>query len=300
MFKRDVRPRHGAWGRSLPTTTLRPRDCWCWQSGAVCERNQLVNGSMWGECVAVTGGGSGIGRAVCKLIVAEGGRVAVLGRRLGPVEQVAAEVGGVAVQVDVRDAAQVQRAVDQAADAMGGLTGLCNNAGTGSIVALHETTPRQWDLAVAVNLAGTFHGVRAAAPLMLSAGGGAIVNIASISGIRPAPGEGPYAAAKAGVVALTASAALEYAPTIRLNTVSPGVVRTNMTEQMLATGQEQLQRVIPMGRVGEPDDVAELIVFLLSRRASWITGQNFTIDGGTTLHGSGIEQFAHAVLDGSP
>jgi NAD(P)-dependent dehydrogenase (short-subunit alcohol dehydrogenase family) len=256
-----------------------------------------MSGSMAGECVAVTGGGSGIGRAVCRQIVREGGRVAVLGRRLEPVQHVAAEVDGVALQVDVRDAEQVQRAVDQAADAMGGLTGLCNNAGAGTITPLHETTARQWDLAVSVNLAGAYHGIRAAAPVMLAAGRGAIVNTASISGIRPSPGEGPYAAAKAGVVALTAAAALEYAPTIRLNTVSPGVVRSNMTEGMLASGKADLERVIPMGRIGEPDDVAELIVFLLSRRASWITGQNIAIDGGTTLHGSGIEQIARAVLD---
>ncbi|MGZ5392688.1 MAG: SDR family NAD(P)-dependent oxidoreductase [Mycobacterium sp.] len=258
-----------------------------------------MSGSMVGECVAVTGGGSGIGRAVCRLIVREGGRVAVFGRRLEPAQQVAAEVGGVALQVDVREAEQVQRAVEQAAEAMGGLTGLCNNAGAGTITPLHETTARQWDLAVAVNLAGTFHGIRAAAPLMLAAGRGAIVNTASISGIRPSPGEGAYAAAKAGVVALTAAAALEYAPTIRLNTVSPGVVRSNMTEGMLATNPADLERAIPLGRIGEPDDIAELIVFLLSQRASWITGQNIAIDGGTTLHGSGIEQFARAVLDGS-
>jgi len=253
---------------------------------------------MTGECVAVTGGGSGIGRAVCRLIASEGGSVAVLGRRLEPVQHVAAEVGGVALQVDVRDAEQVQTTIAQAAEAMGGLTGLCNNAGTGTLTPLHETTPRQWELAVAVNLRGTFHGIRAAAPLMLAAGRGAIVNTASVSGIRPSPGEGPYAAAKAGVVALTAAAALEYAPTIRLNVVSPGVVRSNMTESMMASGKADLERTIPMGRVGEPEDVAELIVFLLSGRAAWITGQHIAIDGGTTLHGGGIEQYARAVLDG--
>ena len=255
---------------------------------------------MAGECVAVTGGGSGIGRAVCRLIVKEGGRVAVLGRRLEPAQQVAAEVGAVALQVDVRDAEQMDRVINQAAEQMGGLTGLCNNAGTGTITPLHETTPRQWDLAIAVNLAGTFHGIRAAAPLMLAAGRGAIVNTASISGLRPSPGEGPYAASKAGVVALTASAALEYAPTIRLNAVSPGVVRSNMTEHMLTTGSPDLERVIPMGRIGDPEDIAELIVFLLSNRASWITGQNITIDGGTTLHGSGIGHVARQVVDGHP
>src|SRR5205814_8072257 len=165
---------------------------------------------------------SGIGAATCRLIAREGGTVAVLGRTLAPIDEVAAEVGGDAFHVDERELDATEQAVRAATDAMGGLTGMFCNAGTGAMAPLHETTAKRWDRTIGVNLAGVFHGIRAAAPIMLAAGCGSIVNTASISGIRPSAGESVYAASKAGVAALTASAALDYAPTIRVNAVSPG------------------------------------------------------------------------------
>src|SRR3954462_1711166 len=127
------------------------------------------SGSMAGERVIVTGGGSGIGAATCRLVVREGGQVSVLGRRIETVQPIADEVGAVALQVDVRDQEQVNRAVGEAATAMGGLTGICNNAGAGAMTRLHESPPGLWDGELRFNFAGVFSGICAPAPLMLKA-----------------------------------------------------------------------------------------------------------------------------------
>jgi NAD(P)-dependent dehydrogenase (short-subunit alcohol dehydrogenase family) len=205
---------------------------------------------------------------------------------------VAAEIGGTAHVVDVTDAGAVQSAVDQAASKMGGITTLFNNAGVGSMAPLHEWATDEWDRLIRVNLTGVYLGFRAAIPHIRAAGGGAIVSTASISGTRPSAGESPYAAAKAGVAAMTASAALEYGPSIRVNAVSPGMIRTKLTEpllQILPEEEARYRRTTPMGRVGEPEDVADVVVFLCSDLARFVTGQNLVIDGGMTLHGAGVD-----------
>ena len=127
---------------------------------------------------------------------------------------------------------------------------------------------------------------------MLAGGGGSIVSTASISGTRPAAGESPYAASKAAVAALTASAALEYGPTIRVNAVSPGMILTAMTEQMfefMPTQTERFEKGTPVGRIGAPEDIADVVVFLCSDLARFVNGQNIVVDGGLTLHGSGVD-----------
>ena len=134
--------------------------------------------------------------------------------------------------------------------------------------------------------------VRAAVPHLLAGGGGSIVNTASISGIRPSPGEGPYSAAKAAIVALTQSAALEYGPRgIRVNAVAPGAIRSAMTTPLLGLGEwEQIWTDrTPLGRVGDPEDIADVVVFLCSDLARYITGQVLVVDGGMILHGAGID-----------
>ncbi len=132
-------------------------------------------------------------------------------------------------------------------------------------------------------------------------GGGAIVSTASISGTRPSAGEAPYSAAKAAVVALTANAALEYAPTIRVNSVSPGMIRTPLTELLLddrGIGLEAAQRAkTPLDRIGEPGDIADVVVFLCSDLARFVTGQNLVVDGGMTLHGAGVDGVLDVVRD---
>jgi meso-butanediol dehydrogenase / (S,S)-butanediol dehydrogenase / diacetyl reductase len=249
-------------------------------------------GLLEGERAVITGGGSGIGRATCRRMAREGAQVAVLDLDEAAAGTVAEAIGGFAFGVDVGDPDDVVRAIDAAAAALGGLSVLFNNAGTSAFGRLHEIDPTEWDRVLRVNLTGVYAGFRAAVPHLRANGGGSIVSTASISGTRPAAGEGPYAASKAAVAALTASAALEYAPTIRVNAVSPGMIRTTMTAPMFEVftdQQERFERDTPMGRVGEPEDIADVVVFLCSDLARFITGQNIVVDGGLTLHGSGVD-----------
>ncbi len=249
-------------------------------------------GLLDGQTAVVTGGGSGIGRATCRRMAEEGARVAVVDLERESAETVAKEIDGLAFGVDVGDPEAVRGAVDDAASRLGGLSIIYNNAGTSAFNRLHEFDPAEWDRVLRVNLTGVWAGIRAAAPHMLAGGGGSIVSTASISGTRPAAGEAPYAASKAAVAALTASAALEYGPSIRVNSVSPGMIRTAMTGPMFEFMPDQEERFVkgtPVGRVGEPEDVADVVVFLCSHLARFVTGQNIVVDGGLTLHGSGVD-----------
>jgi NAD(P)-dependent dehydrogenase (short-subunit alcohol dehydrogenase family) len=245
-----------------------------------------------GQRALVTGGGSGIGRAACRRFAAEGASVAVLDLDKDHAEEVAAEIGAVAFAVDVTDAEALADAVDEAVGQLGGLSILVNNAGASTMQALAEWSPAEWDHIVRLNLTGVWNGMRAGIRHLEANGGGAVVNTASISGTRPSAGETPYAAAKAGVVALTASAALEYAPAVRVNAVAPGMIRTGLTSVLLDGIEgmvEHYERITPMHRVGTPEDVADVICFLCSDQARFITGQTLVVDGGMTLHGAGVD-----------
>jgi NAD(P)-dependent dehydrogenase (short-subunit alcohol dehydrogenase family) len=240
----------------------------------------------------VTGGGSGIGRATCLRFAAEGATVAVLDIDEDSAQATAKEIDGIALAVDVTDAEALRVAVDAAASGLGGVSILVNNAGGSTMVGLADWDPDEWDRIVRLNLTGVFNGMRAGVPHLLAGGGGAVVNTASISGTRPSAGETPYSAAKAGVIALTASAALEYGPVIRVNAVAPGMIRTNLTRPLLEIvpdADAHYGRMTPAARVGEPEDIADVMVFLCSDLARFITGQTIVVDGGMTLHGAGVD-----------
>ncbi|HEV2310730.1 MAG TPA: SDR family NAD(P)-dependent oxidoreductase [Acidimicrobiia bacterium] len=249
-------------------------------------------GVLDGARAVVTGGASGIGQATARALHREGASVAVLDLDEAGAATTAKEVDGHGFGVDVTDVAALERAVGHAAEAMGGLSVLFNNAGGSNMAGIHQWDPDEWDRIVRLNLGGVFHGMRVGAPLIVESGGGAIVSTASISGTRPAAGEAPYAAAKAAVAALTASAALEYAPTVRVNAVSPGMIHTGLTD-ILLTGFDwtvpHMEAKTPLARIGTPEDIADVVTFLCSDAARFITGQNLVVDGGMTLHGSGVD-----------
>ncbi len=249
-------------------------------------------GLLEGQRAVITGGGSGIGRATARRMTEEGALVAVIDINGDAAREVAEELGGSAHAADVADPDGLRNAVDAAASVMDGITIMFNNAGVGALSPLHELAPDEWQHLLAVNLTGVYSGFRAVVPHIRASGGGSIVSTASISGTRPAAGEAPYAAAKAGVAAITASAALEYGPEIRVNSVSPGMILTALTEpllQFLPHERARFERTTPLGRIGQPDDIADVVVFLCSNLARFITGQNIVVDGGMTLHGSGVD-----------
>ncbi len=241
-----------------------------------------------GRVAFVTGGASGMGWAACERFAARGAAVVLadVDAELGPRRVAALEAAGARarfVRCDVADPAACERAVRSALDAFGRLDAAFNNAGyPGEMKPLHEQTAAGWDRVIAVTLSGVFHCMRAELAAMTAAGGGAIVNNASIAGIVGFPTIAPYAAAKHGVIGLTQTAALEYAGRgIRVNAICPGYMDTPMTHA--ATTPEMrnaLAASAPIGRLGLPGEAAELAVWLCSPAASYVNGAFVPVDGG--------------------
>jgi len=182
-------------------------------------------------------------------------------------------------------------AVRSVADELGRVDVLFNNAGSGDLRPLHTVDDKLWHRLIDVNLTGTFNGMRAVVPLMLEAGRGTIVNNASVSALTPTRNEAAYSAAKAGVIALTKSGALEYGPEVRVNCVAPGHVRTPLTAvwEQFPEVFDPVAKQIPLGRIGHADEVAEVVLFLASSRSSYITGQTLVVDGGISLPQAGTD-----------
>jgi len=241
--------------------------------------------------VLVTGASSGIGRATALRFASEGARVALVGRgreALQEVERVLAEQGreSLVVAADVTIEAEAERALTETVARFGGLDVLVNAAGILSNGTIETTTLAAWDEMLNVNLRAVFHLMQMAVP-HLKRRPGNIVNVSSVTGLRAFPGVLAYCVSKAGVDQLTRCTALELAADgIRVNAVNPGVVRTEihrrggMDEENYAAFLERSRTTHPIGRVGTPTEVAELILFLASDRATWITGATYSIDGG--------------------
>ena len=244
-----------------------------------------------GKVAIVTGGGKGIGRATALAFGREGASVAVIDVNAEAGETVAAQLGerGRFIRADVISSREVQAAIGTVVDAFGGVDILHNNAGIQHYGDVVETTEEEWDQVLAVNLKSMFLMAKYAIPEMVKRGGGAIVNTASVQSYANQPRVCPYAASKAGVIGLTRSMAIDFARhNIRVNAVCPGSIETPMLHyaaEVLVGGdpnaviREWGGNVI-MGRVGQPEEIAEVVLFLASPRASYITGSAHLADGG--------------------
>lgn len=234
-----------------------------------------------GRTAIVTGGAGGIGTAICRRLAAEGARVRVLDSNAAAAEDLARAIGGTAHPVDLADPAAIGAFVEAVAPE--GIHVLCNNAGLMRRGALTELSTDDWRASFAVNVDALFHMCRAVIPVMQAQGGGAIVNTASQWGLHPAPGHIAYNTTKAAVVAFTLNLARDHAPDrIRVNAVAPGEVRTPMLETNLArTGRslDDLNRLVPYGRIGEPEEIAALVAFLASDEAGYLCGAVVEITG---------------------
>jgi NAD(P)-dependent dehydrogenase (short-subunit alcohol dehydrogenase family) len=251
---------------------------------------------MWFDkkVVIVTGATSGIGRSSAEAFAREGASVVLVGRDKTALAEITAEVdrrGGHAVSAcaDVTSDSAPQEIVDRAMTEFGGIDVLVNAAGVIATGSLEQTTDEVWDAMMAVNLRAPFRLMRAAAP-HLRERKGAVVNVSSVNGLRSFPGVLAYCVSKAGVDHLTRCAAIEMAPLgVRVNAVNPGVTVTNlhrrsgMDETQYAAFLERAKTTHPLGRPGDPDEIASLIVFLASDRAGWMTGETIPIDGGRHL-----------------
>jgi NAD(P)-dependent dehydrogenase (short-subunit alcohol dehydrogenase family) len=251
-----------------------------------------------GKKAVVTGGATGIGEAVCKRFAAEGAAVSIVDTNAEAGRATAESAGGTFFEADVADSGAVREAMTAAAAAMGGISVLFNNAGFGNLQTIEDHSEEMWDRLLAVNLGGVFHCMRAAAGYLEESGEGAIVNNASGSGARPTRGELPYSAAKAGVIALTQGAAQEYAPKVRVNAVSPGVIRTPMTEPLfhIPGALDPMYESAPLARAGTVEEVTEVVLFLASSMSGYMTGQNLVVDGGLGLPQAGIDGVLKSLL----
>lgn len=239
-------------------------------------------GSLKGRKILITGGASGIGKATADLFVDAGAQLAILDLDAAHAEAAAKPIDAIAVAADVRDEDAVRDAIDRAADEMDGLDGLVNSAGIAAQVRFEDLSRDLWDAVIGINLTGTFTVCKAALPHLQAAGKATIVNVSSGAATRASPGRSAYTASKAGVIAFSRTIAMELAPNIRVNAILPGATKTplylnllNDPADMAKTGARYA-----LGRVGQPEEIAEAILFLTSDASSFMTGSPMIIDGG--------------------
>ncbi len=245
---------------------------------------------LTGKTALVTGGGTGIGRAISLALACQGASVAVVYRNSqAAAEEVVAEItasGGraAALQGDVTQSAQVEQLITQTLTAFGSLDIVVNNAGLTHDALVLRMTEEDWDSVIDTNLKGAFLMTRAALKPMVKQRRGKIINITSVIGLMANPGQANYSAAKAGLIGFTRTVAKEVASRhIQVNAVAPGFIETTMTETLSRERKDDLLRQIPAGRFGRTEEIAAMVAFLCSPAADYITGQTLVVDGGMTI-----------------
>jgi 3-oxoacyl-[acyl-carrier protein] reductase len=239
-------------------------------------------GSLDGKVALVTGGSRGIGAAVARELGEAGARVAVNYRSSADAaKQIAEEIAGIAVEGDVADPAAASALIEQVEDELGDLDCLVNNAGVTRDGLIARMSDEDWDAVVETNLRGTFNTCRAVSRKMLRRRTGSIVNLTSVVAIHGNPGQANYAASKAGIIGLTKALARELGGRgIRVNAVAPGYINTELTDVLPEEVKNAILGSTPLGRLGEPDDVACAVRFLCSDESAFVTGAVLLVDGG--------------------
>jgi len=241
-----------------------------------------TKGRFVDRCVVVLGGNAGIGLAAARLFAAEGAKVAITGRNADTIAAAAEEIEGLGIQADMGVVAQTQAAFAEVKEHLGGIDVLFVNAGVGGFAPVADVTEDFWDGIHNVNLRGAFFAIQHALPLMRD--GGSIVITGSIGSVAAVPGNVAYAAAKAGLVGASKSLAQELASrNVTVNCVAPGFIRTAMTDVLPDAQKEALNGRIPMGRMGEGEDIGAAVAYLASKEAGYVTGQTLHVNGGMAM-----------------
>jgi len=271
------------------------------------QNNEVHRSDVEGRVVVITGGGTGIGAAIAERYASEGAHVVVVGRRSGPIEEVAERIGGTAIVADASDGASAKAAVDAILAKFGRLDVLIANAGGHGFSPVGETSDEDWSSAITVNLSTAFVMAREALPALLE-GGGEIVIVSSLAGLFAGPSVAGYTVGKHALIGLTRSLARDYSRKgVRVNAVCPGWVRTPMADAEMdefaehapeiadrAAGYAAVTGDVPLGRPAEPSEIASIVRFLGSAQSSYMTGAVLVADGGAHIVDLPTVAFEHA------
>jgi 3-oxoacyl-[acyl-carrier protein] reductase len=242
-----------------------------------------------GKVAIVTGGAQGIGKSIATQLALAGANVVIADVMEEKAKSTAEEISqsgneAISIGVDVSSLSSVEEIVKKTLDKFGRIDILVNNAGVTRDALVMRMKEEDWDLVLDINLKGAFNCIKIVSPVMMKQKSGKIVNIASIVGINGNAGQANYSASKGGLIALTKTCAKELASRqINVNAVAPGFIQTSMTERLPAQVKEKLSSQIPLGKIGKPEDVASAVLFLVSEKSSYITGEVIKVDGGMAM-----------------